>query len=158
VSARAAVFPLALALAASLVASLFLGGCKGKDGSPDAVVRTVWLAAIAGKGEDFRAMYPTEGQLRALFEPAFAQQLLDQIESGAKSVPRKPPKVDVTDIEIEKEADAPAGNGLTKPARLARVKLKIKLPTVEPEGDTMMLVKLGNVWRALPKAASKLLP
>ncbi len=83
----------------------------------------------------------------------------EQIEAGAKGVPNKPPQVDVTEIEVEKEADVPAGNGLLKPARVARVKLKIKLPRVaDSETDTMTVVKLGGAWRALPKSAAHLLP
>ena len=145
-------------VAATLLVVASQGACKGKDGSPDAVVRTTWRAAIEGNGAAFRATYPTEAELRALFEPAMAKTLLDQIELGAKSVPKKPPAVEISDIVVEKEADVPAGAGLLRPARLARVKLQIKLPRVEPEAETMTLVKLGELWRALPKAAASLLP
>ena len=73
-------------------------------------------------------------------------------------MPSKPPRINITEIKIEKEADVPPGNGLLKPSRFARVRLKIELPRVEPEDDVMTLVRIGESWRALPKAAAKLLP
>lgn len=143
-----------------LLAGACATGCKTKDGTPDATARTVWRAAVAGDGAAFRAMYPSEAELRKVFEPALAEKLLGQVNLGAAKVPVKPPRIQVSDVKVETEAEAPAGKGLLVPTRLARVRLTIKIPGIKDaeQDDQMALLRVGEVWRALPKEALSLVP
>ena len=148
-------------VAGVLACAALVGGCRARDGSPEATARSVWRAALSGDAKAFRSLYPTSAELGQLFDEATAARMHTGLEAAAAKLPMKPPPIVIADLRVEKEADVLAGQGgLRQPMRAARVRLRIEMRAVEgAEGDdTMILVRIGDVWRALPKEAAAILP
>jgi hypothetical protein len=141
-------------LALPLVLAL---SCRSGDRSPEAAARGVWEAVLAGDGARFRALYPSDEEIRALFEPEMASRLLARIQGALGALPRRRPPVEVLDVRILGEIEAPAGAGLRAPAHLARARLRIRFAGAESE-DEIPLVRLAGKWRALPKEALRFAP
>lgn len=137
------------------------GGCRARDGSPEATARSVWRAALSGDAKAFASLYPTREELRALFEEATATRMSTAIEAAAAKLPTKPPPIVIAELRVEKEVDVAAGQGgLRKAVRVARLRMRVQMQGVGgAEGeDTMIVVRVGETWRALPKEAASLVP
>lgn len=136
--------------------ALALCACKPTDAAPDSVARAVWAAAKAGDAEKLRALYASEEEMARLFEPALAARFGAQVRASLGALPKRPPAVQLDEVKVEKEADAPAGNGLRAPTHFARVRIRLRVVDVAGD-DEMPLVRIGEKWRALPKEALRFL-
>ena len=137
---------------------LFLGGCRAPDSTPESVAREVWKAALTGAADKLRSLYPTEAELKTLFEPEMAARFwgLLQTALGKLPDPARAPKVEILEVQIEREVDVPAGGGLKMASRFAKARVRMKVIWAESD-DEMALVRIGQRWRALPKEALKFL-
>lgn len=142
--------PLVVALALPALA-----GCSVKDRTPEETARSVW-EATDGHPDDFRSLYPTAAQLRALFEEKLAARFLTQIERATQALRRRPARAKVLTVKVERRRRVPPGKGLRRAAEMARVTVKLRVVGTETT-DPMALVHLGKRWRALPKAALRFL-
>src|SRR5262249_785803 len=139
---RELVVPMAVALLAF--------ACKSNDSSPDGVTRAVWASVVDGDTKKLRELYPTAQELQSLFDSDTAARLASQIDTAVSALSKRSSQVQLVGTKILKEADVAPGSGLLQKAHLARVHVALRVLNIDTDDD-MALVRLGEVWRALPK-------
>jgi hypothetical protein len=140
-----------------LAMALLALACKATESSPDGVTRAVWASVVDGDAKKLRELYPSAQELQSLFEPDTAARLASQIDTAVSALSKRASQVQLVDAKILKETDVAAGSGLLQKAHLAKVHVALRVLNIDTDDD-MALVRVGDVWRALPKEALKLIP